>query len=224
MRILLIEDNDRLRELTSQALRGAGWLVDAFGLGEDGLEAQRQIPYDAMVLDLGLPDIDGVQILRDLRARSVQMPVLVLTARGAVDERIDGLDAGADDYLTKPFNNGELLARIRALLRRSPQAIMPELEAGNLVLPLSGEAIRCGTRTIELAPRERGLLEMLMRNCDTVVPKRRIEHAFSEFGDEHSANAVELSMSRLRKKLEELEPGFSIETIRGVGYLLRTTR
>lgn len=224
MRILLIEDNDRLRDLTSGALRTAGWQVDAFALGADGLEAIALVPYDAVVLDLGLPDIDGLDILRTLRGSSVQTPVLVLTARGAVDERIDGLDAGADDYLTKPFNNGELLARIRALLRRSPQSVMPELVVGNVTLPLSGETVRCGEMAFDLAPRERGLLEMLMRQADQVVSKRKIEHAFSQFGDERSANAVELSVSRLRKKLEGADTGFLIETIRGVGYLLRTAK
>lgn len=222
MRILLIEDNARLRELTGQTLRDAGWLVDAFELGEDGYEALRQVPYDIVILDLGLPDIDGLDVLRRIRKQRMQVPVLVLTARGAVDERIDGLDAGADDYLAKPFNNGELIARIRALLRRSPQAVMPELVVGNVVLPLSGEPIRCGDETFDLAPRERGLLEMLMRQADQVVPKRKIEHSFSEFGDERSANAVELSISRLRKRLEVAPTGFAIETIRGVGYLLRT--
>ena len=222
MRILLIEDNARLRDLTGQTLRDAGWLVDAFERGEDGYEALRQVPYDIVILDLGLPDIDGLDVLRRIRKQSMQVPVLLLTARGAVDERIDGLDAGADDYLAKPFNNGELIARIRALLRRSPQAVMPELVVGNVVLPLSGEPVRCGDETFDLAPRERGLLEMLMRRADQVVPKRKIEHSFSEFGDERSANAVELSISRLRKRLEDAPTGFAIETIRGVGYLLRT--
>lgn len=194
MRILLIEDNARLRDLTGQTLRDAGWLVDAFEMGEDGYEALRQVPYDIVILDLGLPDIDGLDVLRRIRKQRMQVPVLVLTARGAVDERIDGLDAGADDYLAKPFNNGELIARTRALLRRSPQAVMPELVVGNLVLPLSGEPVRCGDEILDLAPRERGLLEMLMRQADQVVPKRKIEHSFSEFGDERSANAVELGV------------------------------
>lgn len=222
MRILLIEDNDRLRTLTGGALRAAGWSCDAFALGEEGVEALRLVPYDLVVLDLGLPDMDGLEILRRMRAKAMQTPVLVLTARAAIDERIDGLDAGADDYLTKPFNNGELLARIRALLRRSPQAVMPDLLAGNLVLPLAGGPVRCADAGIDLAPRERALLEMLMRQADQVVPKRKIEHAFSQFGDERSANAVELSMSRLRRKLEGRPTGIAIETVRGVGYLLRT--
>lgn len=222
MRILLIEDNARLRDLTSQALRDTGWLVDAFERGEDGFAALQLVPYDIVILDLGLPDVDGLDVLRRIRRHRMQVPTLVLTARGAVDERIDGLDAGADDYLTKPFNNGELIARIRALLRRSPHAAMPELVVANVVLPLSGEPPRCGDHVLDLAPRERGLLEMLMRNADQVVLKRRIEHSFSEFGDERSANAVELSVSRLRKRLEGFQTGFSIETIRGVGYLLRS--
>ena len=222
MRILLIEDSARLRELTSQTLREAGWLVDAFEYGEDGDEALKQVPYDVVILDLGLPDTDGLDLLRRWRRRQSKVPVLVLTARAAVDERIDGLDAGADDYLNKPFNNGELLARIRALLRRSPQAVMPELVIGAVCLPLSGDLVRCGKDTIELAPRERGLLEMLMRNADQVVAKRKIEHSFSEFGDERSPNAVELAVSRLRRRLDKFETGFAIETIRGVGYLLRT--
>ena len=218
MRILLIEDNARLRELTGETLREAGWLVDAFALGEDGYEALQQVPYDIVILDLGLPDIDGLEVLRRMRKRRMQVPTLVLTARGAVDERIDGLDAGADDYLTKPFNNGELIARIRALLRRSPQAVMPDLVVANVVLPLSGGPARCGDQVFDLAPRERGLLEMMMRNADQVVSKRKIEHSFSEFGDERSANAVELSVSRLRKRIEGAQTGFAIETIRGVGY------
>jgi two-component system response regulator QseB/two-component system response regulator TctD len=223
MRILLIEDNARLRELTGQMLREAGWLVDAFASGEDGYEALRQVPYDILVLDLGLPDIDGIELLRRIRKHGMQVPTLVLTARGAVDERIDGLDAGADDYLAKPFNNGELIARLRALSRRSPHAVMPELIVANVALPLSGEAARCGGQVFELTPRERGLLEILMRNADQVVSKRRIEHSFSEFGDERSANSVELAVSRLRKRMEGAGTGLAIETIRGVGYLLRTT-
>lgn len=222
MRILLIEDNPRLRDLTSQALREAGWFVDALELGADGLEAVRHHPYDALILDLGLPDIEGLDLLRALRRGHVPIPTLILTARGAVDERIEGLNAGADDYLVKPFNNRELIARLRALLRRSPQTLMPQLSVGNVQLSLTGEAPVCAGAAVDLAPRERGVLEMLMRNADQLVPKRKIEHSFSQFGDERSANAVELSISRLRRKLEGRDTGFVIETVRGVGYLLRT--
>ncbi|GHA21625.1 DNA-binding response regulator [Devosia pacifica] len=221
MRILLIEDSKRLRELVSEALRAAGWQVDSFESGGEGEAALAVAEYDLLVLDLGLPDTDGLEVLRRLRGSGSRIPVLVLTARGAVDERIEGLDAGADDYLVKPFNNGELTARLRALSRRSPNTVMPELRVGAVVLPLSGTPASCDGIMLDLSPRERELLELLMRNAGSVVSKRKIEHSFSEFGDESSANAVELTLSRLRKRLDGVTTGFTIETIRGVGYMLR---
>jgi len=221
MRILMIEDSPRLTELVGETLRGAGYAVDTLSTLAEGREALALAAYDLLLLDLGLPDGDGLEILRQLRDGKSALPVLVLTARGAVDERITGLDLGADDYLVKPFNNGELLARIRAMLRRSPQAVMPELAFGGIALQLATGQVTCGTGELALAPRERAVLEMLLRSAGQVVLKRKIEHAFSEFGDERSANAVELAVSRLRKKLEAGAPSVAIETIRGVGYMLR---
>ena len=221
MRVLLIEDSARLRELVCETLRDAGWSADAFATGREGRAALKSAEFDVVLLDLGLPDEDGLDVLRDLRRTGSSVPILVLTARGAVDERIAGLDAGGDDYLTKPFNNGELLARIRALLRRSPVAAMPELTFGNITLVVATGRIQSGGREIRLAPRERSLLEMLMRHAGLVVRKRRIEQAFSEFGDERTANAVELAVSRVRKKLEDAKADLAIETVRGVGYMLR---
>lgn len=221
MRILLIEDSARLRELVCETLRNAGWRVDAFATGLAGREALGVTEYDLVLLDLGLPDEDGLSLLKAMRRAGGVLPVLILTARGAIDERITGLDAGADDFLTKPFNNGELLARIRALLRRAPITAMPELAFGNVTLVLATGVARSGDRELKLAPRERSLLEMLMRHGGQVVRKRRIEQSFSEFGDERTANAVELTVSRLRKKLGTAPTGLAIETIRGIGYMLR---
>ena len=224
MRILLVEDSARLRELVSETVRDAGWKIDAFATAELGRSALADRDYDLILLDLGLPDADGIDVLKSLRAAKMQTPVLVLTARGAIDERIVGLDAGADDYLAKPFHNGELIARIRALMRRAPVTLMPVLEYGSLQMDVASRRVMCLGAEIALAPSEKGLLELLMRNGGKVVAKSRIEHAFSEFGDERSSNAVELAVSRLRKKLDGHPTGMSIETIRGVGYMMREVR
>ncbi|HCD84326.1 response regulator transcription factor [Rhizobium pusense] len=221
MRVLLIEDSARLRELVSEAVRDAGWKIDAFATAELGRSALADRDYDLLLLDLGLPDEDGIDVLKSLRAAKMQIPVLVLTARGAIDERIVGLDAGADDYLAKPFHNGELIARIRALMRRAPATLMPVLEYGCLQMDVASRRVTCSGAEIALAPSEKGLLELLMRNGGKVVAKARIEHAFSEFGDERSSNAVELAVSRLRKKMDGHQTETSIETIRGVGYMMR---
>jgi len=224
MRILLIEDSVRLRELLCEAIRDAGWKIDAFETAQEGRLALDGAEYDLLLLDLGLPDEDGLNVLKALRGTKIKMPVLVLTARGAIDERIAGLDAGADDYLTKPFHNGELIARIRALMRRAPITSMPTLEFAALQLDVASQGVTCAGAEIALPPSEKGLLELLMRNGGKVVAKSKIEHAFSEFGDERSSNAVELAVSRLRKKLEGHPTRTSIETVRGVGYMMRELR
>lgn len=224
MRLLLVEDSSRLRELLTEAVHGAGWRIDAVGGVEDAQAAVAVAPYDLFLIDLGLPDGDGLDLIRALRRAGVKTPVLVLTARGAIDERIAGLDAGADDYLVKPFNTGEFLARCRALLRRAPNASPPTLTAGRVTLDVASGVSACGDSDLGLAPRERMVLEIMMRDVGRVVQKRKLEHALSEFGDEISSNAVELAVSRLRKKLEPHDCGVSLETIRGVGYLLREAR
>ena len=223
MRLLLVEDLARLRELLIEAIHGAGWRVDAVATIGEATEAVAVTPYDLLLVDLGLPDGDGLDLVRAFRRDGVKTPILALTARAAIDERISGLDAGADDYLVKPFNNGEFLARCRALLRRAPDTKTPILLAGRLSLDLATGAATCANAELGLAPRERMALEILMRDVGRVVQKRKLEHALSEFGDELSSNAVELAISRLRKKLEPHDCGVSLETIRGVGYLLRET-
>ncbi|MFK8250072.1 response regulator [Ancylobacter terrae] len=223
MRLLLVEDSARLRALVAETIREAGWRLDPVGDVAHAEAALATTRYDLLLLDLGLPDGDGLELIRRLRQRKDQTPVLVLTARGAVDERIAGLDAGADDYLAKPFNNGELLARARALLRRAPLAVDPVLEAGALRFDPATQDASCAGEAIALAPRERAALEILMRNAGRVTPKRGLESMLSEFGDEATTNAVELVISRLRRKLAACPTGVAIETVRGVGYLLRET-
>lgn len=222
MRLLLVEDSTRLRELVSETVRQAGWRIDAVGSLEEAQASFDAAAYDLVLLDLGLPDGDGLDFLRAIRRQRSTTPVLVLTARGAVDERIAGLDAGADDYLTKPFNNGELLARSRALLRRAP-AMAPVLEAGRLRFDLARLEVSCGDETLPLTPRERAVLEILMRDFGKVTPKRVLEHKLSDFDEDISANAIDLHLSRLRKKIAACDAGIAIETVRGVGYLLRET-
>ncbi|HEY9211554.1 MAG TPA: response regulator transcription factor [Ancylobacter sp.] len=224
MRLLLVEDSARLRDLVGETIRGAGWRLDTVGGRLDAEEALAATQYDLVLLDLGLPDGDGIEVLRELRRRKNPTPVLVLTARAAVDERIAGLDAGADDYLTKPFNNGELLARVRALLRRAPISVDPVLTAGVLSFDPATHEIHCAGATLSLTPRERAVLEILMRNVGRVTHKRGLEEKLSEYDDEASANAIELLLSRLRRKLAPYPTLTAIETVRGVGYLLRETK
>jgi DNA-binding response OmpR family regulator len=221
MRLLLVEDTPRLRDLLVEAVHGAGWRIDAVGTVGEAEDAVSAADYDLLLVDLGLPDGDGLGLIRRLRQQKVSTPILVLTARSSIDERIAGLDAGADDYLVKPFNHGEFLARCRALLRRSPATLLPQLAAGRLIFDVSIGLVKSREAEVILTPRERTILEILMRETGHVVNKRKLEHALSEFGDERSSNAVELAVSRLRKKLEGVETGTSLETVRGVGYLLR---
>ncbi|WP_298426020.1 response regulator transcription factor [Rhodoblastus sp.] len=220
MRLLLIEDMPRLRDLLIESVHSAGWRIDAFATIAEAEEAVATTPYDLLLIDLGLPDGDGLDLVRAIRRQGRRTPILVMTARAAIDERIAGLDAGADDYLVKPFNHGEFLARCRALLRRSPETAPPLLTAGGLVFDPATGVLTCRGVETPLTPRERAIVEILMREVGRAVPKRKLEHALSEFGDDISTNAVELAVSRLRKKLTGIEPGASLETIRGLGYLL----
>jgi len=221
MRLLLVEDNQRLRELLADSLNRAGYGVDVVGTVAEFFGGVALVPYDLGIVDLGLPDGDGLVAIRDLRSRGHGMPILVITARGSIEDRVNGLDIGADDYLIKPFNHAELLARVRALLRRPTELHGPILCKGNLELDESNGQARCAGKAVNLRLSERRLLALLMRRSGSVISKTAIEVALSEFGREMSANAVEALVSRTRKALAEAGAAIVIETFRGVGYQLR---
>jgi DNA-binding response OmpR family regulator len=218
-RLLLVEDSVRLQELLGESLRGADYPVDVVGTLGEAHVATATVNYDLLIVDLGLPDGDGISLIHESRAAGCSTPILVITARAGVDARIAGLDSGADDYLVKPFSHLELLARIRALLRRPRDE--PTIQIGRLVFNETTSEVRADGQLLELRAAERRLLGMLMRQAEHIVPKASIEERFSEFGRELSGNAVEAHVSRLRKALDESHSGVIIETIRGVGYALK---
>jgi len=221
MRLLLVEDSERLRELLVDPLRSAGYGLDAVASVADLFSSIAVVQYDLIIIDLGLPDGDGLEAIRRLRGMGVLVPILIITARGSIDDRVTGLDSGADDYLIKPFNHAELLARVRALLRRPSEMQGPVLRRGNVELDEASGEVRCGDQRLELRLSERRLLAVLLRRAGSVVPKAAIEEALSEFGRELTANAVEALVSRTRKALGDAKSGIAIETVRGSGYRLR---
>lgn len=220
MRLLVIEDNERLAGLVAEGLTTCGFACDTAATLAEADEALALVRYDAVVLDLGLPDGDGRAWLAARRRGQLLAPVLVLTARGALDDRVAGLDAGADDYLVKPVALEELAARLRALLRRPGERTLSVLECGALTLDLAGRHAACAGNRIELARRELALLELLMRRQGTVVQRATIEDALYNFNDPVTPNAIEAVVSRLRRKLEDAGHAGHLHTVRGVGYLL----
>lgn len=220
MRVLLVEDNLRLSTLIRRGLEKEDFTVDGFGTLADAEAALGTVPYDVVILDLGLPDGDGLDLLRGMRAEGNHIPVLVLTARDGVDDRVRGLNAGADDYLLKPFAVEELTARLRALLRRPDGALGLSLYAGNITFDTTAREVRVGKELLKISKKEMGVLEQLMRRAGRVVPKNMLESKLYGFDDEVSANSLEASISRLRKRLSAVDAAVSIHTLRGVGYLL----
>ncbi len=221
MRLLLAEDSPRLIELLQERVHSAGWRMDSFGSMTHAFEAIKSDDYNLLLIDLGLPDGDGIDLIKSIRASGKTVPIIIVSARDTIEDRVAGLDAGADDYLTKPFNHLEFLARCRALLRRGPLASQPILSVGNLTYDPATTEITIAGSNLNLTPRERALLEILMRETGKVVKKHRLEVAMSEFGAEITANAIEVMVSRIRRKLEEYSMSAEIITVRGIGYLLR---
>jgi DNA-binding response OmpR family regulator len=220
MRLLIIEDEQRMAELVSDALRHAGFVVDAVGTLAAADAALVSLAHDAVVLDLGLPDGDGLRLLSDLRRRREAPPVLVLTARDAVEDRVAGLDAGADDYLIKPFALVELVARVRALLRRPGGPLGVRLEAGNIALDTVGRDVAVAGQVVPLARQEVAILEHLMRRLGRVVPKAVLEEKLYGLGDELQSNAIPVHVHHLRRKLTDAGASCLIHTVRGIGYFL----
>ncbi|MBN2130361.1 MAG: response regulator transcription factor [Sedimentisphaerales bacterium] len=222
MRVLVIEDYRPLRQSLSKGLREAGYAVDATGDGEEGLWYATGSEYDAVVLDLMLPGVDGLQILQAIRSQGRTSPVLILTAKDTVEDRVRGLDLGADDYLVKPFAFAELLARIRALVRRGYRQKHPSLEVQDLRIDLTTQRLWRGQQEITLTPREYALLEYLAMRAGEVVSRMDLwEHVY-EFHSAASSNVVDVYIGYLRKKLEGSDRPRLIHTIRGRGYLLGT--
>ena len=220
MRLLLVEDNMRLADSVRVGLEKEGFVVDCFGTVGDAGHALAATAYDGVVLDLGLPDGDGLEVLQELRDRKDSTPVLILTARDGVSDRVDGLNAGADDYLLKPFALEELVARVRALLRRPGGALGMTLTAGNVSFDSIAREVRVSDAPINISRREMGVLEQLMRRYDRVVPKDVLEEKLYGFEDEVASNSVEVHISRLRKRLAGAGADVRIHTLRGIGYLL----
>jgi len=220
MRLLIVEDNEELADLLAKGLRAAGFDIDVLYRLGDAREALASISYEALILDLGLPDGDGLSIIQDLRNRSSFLPVLVLTARGGVQDRVAGLRMGADDYLVKPFAFDELVARVEALLRRPGQMLGHSLQFANIVLDIKSRQVFIGERPHVLSAREVAVLELLMRRKGAVVSKKTLEDQIFGLDGEIASNAVEVYVHRLRKQLMDAGANVKVLTMRGIGYVL----
>lgn len=222
MRLLLVEDDPRMAATAAEYLRRAGFAVDVAADGAAALRDAALAPYDAVVLDLGLPDLDGLEVCRRLRAARRPLRILMATARDAVEDRIAGLDTGADDYIVKPYALGELVARLRALMRRPAESLPAVLQVGDLALDTAARAARRGARAIPLTTKEFAVLEVLMRHPGTVLTRERIsEHAWDENYDPFS-NVIDVYVGRLRRKIDHPGEAPLLETVRGAGYRLGT--
>jgi two-component system response regulator PhoP len=218
VRLLIIEDENALRRQLGEQLRAAGYVVDMAANGKDGLVQGREYPVDLAVVDIGLPDLSGIEVIRSWRKLERRFPVLILTARGRWQDKVSGLEAGADDYLVKPFHIEELLARVNALLRRAAGLAQPVLNCGPIVLDTAAQSVRVNKRPLELTAFEYKILEYLMLHAGEVVSKTTLtEHVYDQDFDRDS-NVIEVFIGRLRKKLDPGDRLNPIETLRGRGY------
>ena len=219
MRLLIVEDNTTLADWLAKLLRGANYVVDCVHNGETAVFGTDLKNFDLLIVDLALPKMGGIDVVRHVRAKGLSTPILILTAKDALQSRVEGLDAGADDYLTKPFEVEELDARLRALLRRGNTTLKSDLRFGPLSFDQNTRLFAVNHTDLHLSPREHALLETLLRRAGTTVSKEMLLESSYGFGDDVNLSAIEVHVHRLRKKLEN--SGVSIATLRGLGYLLR---
>jgi DNA-binding response OmpR family regulator len=221
MRILVADDDRRLTSIVKRGLMEEAYAVDVAYDGEESEYLAEINPYDLVILDIMMPKKDGIEVCRELRAKSVNTPILMLTARDAVEDRVKGLDAGADDYLVKPFAFNELLARVRALLRRNGVTRSPELKVGDLSLNTLTREVRRGERVVELTTKEYVILEYLMRHPNVVVTRRMLEEHAWDYDFDSLSNLIDVYIRRLRRKIDFGGQKSMIHTVRGAGYRLR---
>lgn len=219
MRILVVEDELRIGDLLAAGLRAERYAVDLARTAEDALHAAKTEPYDAIVLDLGLPDGSGLDVLRATRKAGIRTPVLILSARGEVEDRIAGLDCGADDYVAKPFSLEEIVARLRALFRRGQPATV-SLAAGDLVIDVGRHTATRGRRTLDLTPKEFALLEYFLRNKGNALTRRMIAEHVWDMNFDAGSNLIDVHVARLRRKVDGPAQPPLIHTLKGVGYVL----
>lgn len=219
MNILLIEDDTALASALVKTLTREGFVVNHLTHGRQAVSVIRTEPTDMVILDLGLPDMDGLDVLKAIRGYSAELPVLILTARASIDDKVSGLDLGADDYLAKPFEVNELLARLRVFERRSSTSKHAELRVADVVLDTACYAVSVANQPIEISRREFMLLKALMENAGRVLTRESLESKLYSWGDEVASNTIEVHIHHLRKKL----PKNFIKTLRGVGYIIKST-
>ncbi len=221
MRLLYVEDNEKLARNTSASLRENGFAVDVVHTGEDAVHSAKSFDYDAVILDRGLPDVDGLAVLDLIKGVKPGTPVIICTARDALEDRVAGLNAGSDDYLVKPFAAAELVARINALMRRPGGALGASLCCGNIRFDTADRSVAIDDKPAKFTKRELALLELFMRRADRVLSKDAIENALYSFDDPPTMNAIEVLTHRLRRKLMGYGASSSIHNLRGIGYVLQ---
>ena len=222
MRILLVEDDVKIASFVTKGLKQAGYAVDHATDGEEGLHLALTEPYDAAIIDIMLPKLDGLSIIERMRREKINTPVIILSAKRSVDDRVKGIQTGGDDYLTKPFSFSELLARVQGLIRRASRGMdSVRLNVGDLSVDLLSREVRRGEGKIDLQPREFSLLEYLMRNAGRVVSKTMILEHVWDYSFDPQTNVVDVLVSRLRNKVDRDYERKMIHTIRGVGYVLK---
>ncbi len=221
MRILIAEDERDLNELIRKKLTGEGYSVDACFDGQEALDYLMSAEYDGVILDVMMPKMDGMQVLREMRGQGIQTPVMFLTARDSVDDRVKGLDAGAKDYMVKPFAFRELMARVRAMTREKYGTVSNCLQVGDLTLDTGSQEVRRGSRRIDLSAKEYALLRYMMTNRGIVLSRERIENHVWNYDYEGGTNVVDVYIRYLRRKIDEGEEKKLIHTVRGRGYVIR---